>query len=81
MPFLLLVAVLLVVAIAVRPIRALVILTRIVLFLAAAGFWGLSILMYNDEAVEFDWTYWLLPLAFTLLWALTFIRRRPRSRV
>ncbi|MGO3735471.1 MAG: hypothetical protein ACTJFR_10070 [Canibacter sp.] len=76
---LLLPVVLMLISFAVRPIRTLIIITRILLFIYAAGMWVLLFMMKDEGASPFEGTMWLLPAGFTIFWLLTFVRRRKRD--
>lgn len=71
-------ALLLLTSLALRPIRTLVLISRFILFLYTAGAWIFLIYMKNTSDEVIPWALWLLAVGFTLLWLLTFIRRRPR---
>lgn len=71
-------ALLLLISLALRPIRTLVLISRFILFLYTAGAWVFLIYMTNTSDEVVPWELWLLAVGFTLLWLLTFVRRKQR---
>lgn len=72
-------AVLLVIAFAMRPIRTLILVTRFILLLYAVATWAIVIYLNNGTDETVPWYFWALPAVLTLLWMLTFLRRKERT--
>lgn len=74
-------ALMLLTSLALRPIRTLILISRFILFLYTAGAWIFLIYAKNSSDEVIPWELWLFAIGFTVLWMLTFIRRRQRIEV